>query len=111
MKHTPINFQNLDLQSEGQHCNTTTTTRPIPLIYNYIAYYLDPDFGIDPYWDIQIYNQHHILFYNNFTKNITDIELDSPGIDQNLNTHLSTAFLRLQQTEELTHKLNHLLHH
>ena len=67
VKHTPSNFQNLDLQSEGQHCNFTTI-RPIPLIDNYNPYYLDPDFGFDPYWDIQIYNQHHLHFYNNFTK-------------------------------------------
>ena len=90
MKDTPITLQDLDLHSDGRHCNTTTT-RPITLIDNYKPYYPDPDFSFDPYWDIQIYNQHHLQFYNNFTKNITDIELDSPEIDQNLNTHLSTA--------------------
>ena len=97
VKHTPINFQNLDLQSDGKHCNTTST-RPIPLIDNYNPYYLDPDFGFDPYWDIQIYNQYHLHFYNNFTKNITNIEPDSPEIDRNLNTHLSTAAVDAWQT-------------
>ena len=85
VKHTPTNFQNLDLLSDGQHFNTTTT-RPVPFIDNYNPYYPDPDFGFDPYLDIQIYDQHHLLFYNNFAKNITDIEPDSPKIDQNFNT-------------------------
>ena len=97
VKHIPSNFQKLDPQSDGQHCNFTTI-RLIPLIDNYNPYYLDPDFGFDPYWDIQIYNQHHLHFYNNFTKKTTDIEPDSPEIDQNLNTHLSAAAVDPWQT-------------
>ena len=90
VKRTPSNIQNLDLQSDGQQCNSTTI-RPVLLIDNYNPYYLDPDFGFDPSWDIQIYNQHYLHFYNNFTTNTIDIEPDSPEIDQNLNTHLSAA--------------------
>ena len=90
MKDTPTNLRNLDHQSYRQHC-TTATTRPLPLIYNYNPYYPDPDFGFDPYCDIQIYNQYHLLFYKDFTKNITDIEPDLLEIDLKLNTHLSTA--------------------
>ena len=97
VKHTPSNLQNLDLQSDGQYCNFTTI-RPVPLIDNYNPYYLDPDFGFDPYWDIQIYNQHYLHFYNNFTKNTIDIEPDSPEIDQNLNIHLSAAAVDPWQT-------------
>ena len=97
VKHIPSNFQKLDLQSDERHCNFTTI-RPIPLIDNYNPYYLDPDFGFDPFWDIQIYNQHYLHFYNNFTKNTIDIEPDSPEIDQNLNTHLSAAAVDPWQT-------------
>ena len=93
VKHLPTYLHNPDLQSDRQHSNTTTI-RPLPLIDNYNPYYPDPDFGFDPYWDIQIYNQHQLQkhhFYKNFTKNIADIEHDQPHIDQLLNTKLSTA--------------------
>ena len=90
VKHSPTHLHNPDLQSDRQHSNTTTI-RPLPLIDNYNPYYPDPDFGFDPYWDIQIYNQHQLHFYKNFTKNIADIEHDQPHIDRMLNTKLSTA--------------------
>ena len=97
VKHTPSNFQNLDPQSDGQHRNTTTS-RPVSLIDIYNHYYLYPDFGFDPYWDIQIYDQYHLHFYNNFTKNTTDIKPDSPEVDQNLSPHLSVAAVDPWQT-------------
>ena len=84
MKHSPTHFQDLDLLS---------TIRPIPLIDIYSPYYPDPDFSFDPYWDIQIYNQHHLHFYQEFTKNPMDIEPDQPEIDQHLKAILSAAFV------------------
>ena len=92
MKHTPTQFQHLDLQSDGQHCNTTTI-RPIPLIDNYNPYYPDPELSFDPYWDIQIYDQHHLHFYKEFIKNPMDIEPDQPETDQHLNPKLSATFV------------------
>ena len=68
VKNIPDTLHGLDPQSDGEHCNKTTI-RPLPFIDNYNPYYPDPDFGFDPYWDIQIYNQHHLCFYNHFTKN------------------------------------------
>ena len=97
MKHTPTNLHELDLQSDEQHCNTTTI-RHLPHVDNYNPYYPDPDFGFDPYWDIQIYNQHHLHFYHNFTKNTTDIVTDLPDIDQNLNAHLTKAIVDPRQS-------------
>ena len=116
VKHLPTHLHNPDLQSDRQHSNTTTI-RPLPLIDNYNPYYPDPDFGFDPYWDIQIYNQHQLHFYKNFTKNIVDIEHDQPHIDQMLNTKLSTASVDPWQNvwintnspiqEEITEQLPH----
>ena len=88
VKNTPTNVH--DHQSNRQHCSTATI-RPLPLLDNYNPYYLVPDFGFTPYRDIQIYNQHHLHFYKNFTKNITDIEHDQPETDQHLNTILYAA--------------------
>ena len=88
VKYIPTDLHNLDLQSNRQHSNTTTI-RTLPLINNYNPYYPDPDFGFDPYWDIQIYNQHHLHFYKVFAKNTAGIEPDQPQIDQMLSTKLS----------------------
>ena len=57
--------------------NDTTTIRLIPLIDDYKLYYLDPDYGFDPYWDANCYNQHQLYFYRNFKKQSHNIELDS----------------------------------
>ena len=40
----------------------TTRFRPIPLIDDYNSTYIDPDYGRDPYWDIEIYNQDLLQF-------------------------------------------------
>ena len=82
----------MDYQSDRQQYNTNTI-RPLPLIDNYNPYYLYSVFGFDPYWDIQIYNQHHLDFYNNFHKNFTEIESDSYETDQNLNEALTKALV------------------
>ena len=92
MKNTPTNLHDLDHQFSRQHCSTTTV-RPLPILDNYNPYYPDPDFGFDPYWDIRIYNQHHLYFCINFTEMITDIDSDLRDIDQNLNTTLSKALV------------------
>ena len=116
VKHIPTNLHNLDLQSNRQHSNTMTI-RTLPLIDNYNPYYPDPDFGFDPYCDIQIYNQHHLHFYKNFTKNCADIEPDRPQTDQLMSTKLSLASVDPWQNgriithppiqEEITEELPH----
>ena len=40
----------------------TTRLRPIPLIDDYNSTYIDPDYGRDPYWDTEIYNQDLLQF-------------------------------------------------
>ena len=92
MTNTPINLLDLDHQSNRLHCNTSTT-RPLPLINDYNPYYPDPDFGFDPYWDIQLYNQHHLHFYNNYHKNPMEIEPDSYDTDRTLNLTLTKALV------------------
>ena len=84
VKNIPTNSLDLDLQSDRLHCNTNTT-RSLTLIDDYNPYYPDPDFVFDPYWDLQTYSQHHLHFYNNFHKLLTDIQLASYETDRNLN--------------------------
>ena len=116
VKHIPTNLYNLDLQSNIQHSNTMTILT-LPLIDNYNPYYPDPDFGFDPYWDVQIYNQHHLHFYKDFTKITADIEPDQPQIDQLLSPKISLASVDSWQNvrnnthsatqEEITEELPH----
>ena len=80
----------LDLMSTRLQ-NDTTTTRLIPLIDDYNPYYSGPDYGFDPYWDSNCYNQHHLYFYRNFNKPSHNMEPDSPEIDQALNMVLMKA--------------------
>ena len=40
----------------------TTRFRPIPLIDDYNPTYIDPDYGRDPYWDTELYNQDLLQF-------------------------------------------------
>ena len=40
----------------------TTRFRRIPFIYDYNPTYIDPEYGKDPYWDAEIYNQDLLQF-------------------------------------------------
>ena len=40
----------------------TTRFRPIPLIDDYNPTYIDPDYGRDPFWDSELYNQDLLQF-------------------------------------------------
>ena len=90
MKTPPTSHTTLDPMSTRLH-NDTTSIRLLPLIDDYNPYYSDPDYGFDPYWDANCYNQHHLYFYRNFNKPSHKIELDSYEIDQALNTVLMKA--------------------
>ena len=88
--------------------NDTSTIRMIPLIDDYNPYYPDPDYGFDPYWDSNSYNQHHLLFYHNFNKPHQTIESDSTEIDQALNAVLVKARVDpWQRGTFFTHQTNH----
>ena len=74
VKNITTKSLDLDRQSDRLHCNSITT-RPLLLMDDYNPYYPDPDFRFDPYWDLQIYNQQHLHFYNNFLKPLPDMKL------------------------------------
>ena len=88
--------------------NDTTPIRLIPLIDDYNPYYFDSDYGFDPYWDANCYNQHHLYFYQNFNKPINNLEPDSSEIVQALNMALTKARVdpwqpTTPQTRQTTH--------
>ena len=71
--------------------NDTSTTRLLPLIEDYNPYYSDSDYGFDPYWATNCYNQHHLYFYDSYSKPDQDVELEYPELDSTLNTALRIA--------------------
>ena len=104
MKTLPTFSTTLDPMSNSLQ-NTTSTIRLIPLIDDYNPYYPDPDFGFDPYWDANCYNQHHLYFYHNFNKTNKNIEPESFETDQALNTVLIKARVDpWQHGTQLTHQ-------
>ena len=105
---TPPNFSStLDPMSNSLQ-NDTSTIRLIPLIDDYDPYYPDPDYGFDPYWEANCYNQHHLYFYQNFNKQNSNIEPDSLETDHALNTVLINARVDpWQQGPQLTHQTSH----
>ena len=92
MRITPTQFCTSDHRSDRLD-STTDNIRPIPSIPDYNPYYIDPDYGIDPYWDVQIYNQHELHFYANFNKQQAEIEPDCPVADEALNNILTMALV------------------
>ena len=66
----------------------TTRFRPISLIDDYNPTYIDPDYGRDPYWDIEIYNQDLLLFQyvvDDIAHNRTTVH-ENPPITHNKKT-------------------------
>ena len=92
MRITPTQFCTSDHRSDRLD-STTDNIRPIPSIPDYNPCYIDPDYGIDPYWDVQIYNQHELHFYANFNKQQAEIEPDCPVADEALNKILTMALV------------------
>ena len=91
MRTSPTQFHTSDHRSDGLD-STTNYTCPLPSKPDN-PYYIDPDYGVDPFWDIQLYNQHYLLFYSNFTKANADIEPDCPVTNRALNDVLSKALV------------------
>ena len=88
--------------------NNTSTIRLIPLIDDYDPYYPDTDYGFDPYWDPNCYNQYHLNFYHYFNKPDQNIELDVYETDQALNTVLAKVRVDpWQHSTYLTHPTTH----
>ena len=99
---TTLDFMSTRLQTD------TTTIRLIPLMDDYNPYYPDPDYGFDPYWDNNCYNQHHLYFYQNFNKPNSNIEPDSLEIDQALNMVLAKARVDpWKRSTYFTHQTTH----
>ena len=98
MRITSTQFCTSDHRSDGLDA-TTNSIRPLSFIPDYDPSYIDPEYRADPYWHIQIYNQHELHFYGNFNKQDAEIEPDYPVTDGALNDVLRRALLDPWQTK------------
>ena len=57
--------------------------RPIHVIHDYNPTYVDPDYGSDPYWDTEIYNQDFLQFQHV----LDDTELCNKSAHENQSTN------------------------
>ena len=73
--------------------------RHLLVIDNYNPYYPDPDYGFDPYWDVHLYNQNHLLFYHNFHKLLHEIEPDTITDVNALNHNLVNIVINLTKLD------------
>ena len=98
MRTSPTQFHTSDHRSDGLD-STTDYIRPLPSIPDCNPYYIDPDYGIDRYWDIQLYNKHELQFYSKSTKPDADIKPDCLATDRALNDVLTKAPVDACQTK------------
>ena len=92
MRTCPTQYSTPDHKSDRLDL-TNNSIRSLSSIPDLNPYYIDPAYGLNPYWDIQLYNQNALHFHNNFTKPIEDIEPECHATDATLNPCLSRALV------------------
>ena len=80
---TNVDQRDLILWDDDLTKNFETTFRPLQLIDNYDPYFEDPQYGRDPYWDEEIYDQEKLDFYTNYTSE-SEVEPDDWETDRKI---------------------------
>jgi len=74
--------------------------RPLPTIEDYDPYYVDPDYGRDPYWDEDLYDQHKLDFICNLSCHTDNNETDEPIVTEGL---IPNALIHLWEPHPNSH--------
>ena len=56
--------------------NFDTHFRPLPEVVAYDPYFVDPQYGFDPYWDEELYDQDKLAYKDTYNKPKNQIECD-----------------------------------
>ena len=75
--------------------NFHTQFRPLPEVVVYDAYFVDPQYGYDPYWDEEIYDQDKLEYKDTYNKPINQIESDDLITDAHVSDALRYALIDL----------------
>ena len=72
-----------------------TQFRPLPEVVAYDAYFVDPHYGFDPYWDEELYDQDKLEYKDTYNKPHDQIECDDLITDAHVSDALRHALIDL----------------
>ena len=75
--------------------NFDTHFRPLPEVVAYDPYFVDPQYGLDPYWDEEIYDQDKLEYKDTYSKPNDQIECDDLITDAHVSDALRYAVIDL----------------
>ena len=75
--------------------NFETQFRPLPEAVAYDTYFVDPQYGIDPYWDEELYDQDKLEYKDTYNKPNDQIESDDLISDAHVSDTLPYALIDL----------------
>ena len=75
--------------------NFDTQFRPLSEVVAYDAYFVDPQYGFDPYWDEEIYDQDKLEYTDTYNKPNDQIESDDLITDAHVSDALRYALTDL----------------
>ena len=75
--------------------NFDTHFRPLPEVVAYDPYFVDPQYGLDPYWDEEIYDQDKLEYKDTYNKPNEQIECDDLITDAHVSDALRYAVIDL----------------
>ena len=75
--------------------NFDTQFRPLPEVVAYDAYFVDPQYGLGPYWDEELYDQDKLEYKDTYSKPNDQIECDDLITDAHVSDALRHALIDL----------------
>ena len=75
--------------------NLKTQFRALPEVVAYDVYFVDPQYGLDPYWDENLYNQDKLGYKDFYNKPNDQIESDDLITDAHVSDALRYALIDL----------------
>ena len=75
--------------------NFDTYFRPLPEVVAYDPYFVDPQYGFDPYWDEEIYDHDKLEYKDTYNKPNDQIESDDLITDSHVSDALRYAVIDL----------------
>ena len=75
--------------------NFDTQYRPLPEVFAYDTYFVDPQYGLDPYWFGKLYDQDKLEYKDTYNKPNDQIESDDLITDAHVSDALRYALIGL----------------
>ena len=75
--------------------NFDTQFRPLPEAVAYDAYFVDPQYGFDPYWDEELHDQENLEYKDSYNKPNDQIESDDLITDAHVSDALRNSLIDL----------------